>query len=147
MTQSDSARVRVHAPEMASQRHPGPAGSVASRAREEYSPAGRARKAHPRRGASLHVVEIGDEAAAGWLLTEAPPAAGTMWRQVAPRPGEAPGKVAWVLMSTAGLFRAVAVTGLWVVALSVSTRTRAGVGLVLVVLVATAGLIIRSVNP
>lgn len=62
-----------------------------------------------------------------------------MWQQVAPTKGEAPSKVAWIFMTAAGLFRAVTVSALWLVSLSVATRTRAGVALIVVVLVIGVG--------
>lgn len=96
----------------------------------------------------LRVVALRDEVSSGWALTEAPPAAGETWRQVLPPRGQAGNPISWVAMTAAGLFRAAAITGLWVLALSVSTRTRAGVGLVITILVvgtATAAhLITRS---
>jgi hypothetical protein len=137
----------VHDPEQASRRQAEPIPAKGSRAREEYGLTGVIRKTQAGKGTSLHVVETKDEVAAGWLLTEAPPAAGLMWQRVAPVAGEAPNPVAWIFMSTAGLFRALAVTGLWVVALSVSTRTRAGVGLVVVLAVTGAGMIVHHLNP
>lgn len=69
-----------------------------------------------------------------WLLTEVPLTAGEAWRTVPPAKGEASGKAAWLAMTTAGLFRALVVTGGHLVLLAVGTRIRAGVALVLTVL-------------
>lgn len=148
MTQSNQAAVGVRAHETSGKPSdtPQPGGDPRIRARYHASAAA-ARGRDAQRSGLLHVVESREEISSGWLLTEAPPPAGLMWQQVAPAAGEAPNWVAWLAMSTAGLFRAVAVTGLWVLALSVSTRTRAGVGLIVVVLVTSAGLIVRALNP
>jgi hypothetical protein len=62
-----------------------------------------------------------------------------MWREVFPAKGEASGKAAWVAMSVAGLFRALVITALWLIALSVRSRIQAGVGLALVLLVLLIG--------
>ncbi len=69
-----------------------------------------------------------------WLLTEVPLTAGEAWRDVFPQPGTAPNKAAWLAMTAAGLFRALAVSLLHLFLLAVGTRMRAGVALAICVL-------------
>lgn len=64
------------------------------------------------------------------------------WRQVAPGKGEVGSRLGWTAAAVAGLFRAVALTVLYVAALSVGTRIRAGVACALLVAVlSTAGVV------
>lgn len=148
MTQSSSARVHVQRPEMAP-----PVSGAASRRDSSAStraipPQQEGRKGSAARNlVSLHVVEARDEIGSGWALTDSPPAAGDMWKQIAPHKGEAPNKIAWAFMTAAGLFRAVTVTGAWMVAFAVSTRTRAGVACIVLILITAAGVVTHTIQP
>ncbi len=99
-----------------------------------------------RNSVSLHVVEARDATLTGWGFTEALPTAGDMWRQVLPAKGEAASRTEWTAMTAAGLFRAVVITVLWTVGLSVATRKRAAVGLAVVVLLVIVGVVALAVS-
>lgn len=150
VTVRDDVRMCVRAPETPpTAPNPAPAGteSVGTRAIP--------RRASRRKGstaakvanfASLHAGDAGVAVGRGWALNEAPPTAVAVWRQVFPGKGEAPSRTAWLAMSTAGLYRAVVVTALWLVALSVATRIRAGVGLAVTVAAVLTGLVVGAVH-
>ncbi len=65
-------------------------------------------------------------------------------RTVAPATGEAPGRVAWVAMTLAGLFRLAVTAAGTLLVHAVATRIRAGAALALFVVAITAHLLLRG---
>lgn len=80
----------------------------------------------------------------GWVLSEPPPAAIDMWRQVTPPRGETRNPAVWAASTAAGLFRALLISALWLLGVFVATRARSGAALVLTALIVAIGAIARA---
>jgi hypothetical protein len=97
--------------------------------------------------ASLHVGEAGRAVAGSVTLNEQPMTVAAAWRQVPPAPGEVSSRSGWVAAIVAGLFRAVILSVLYLLALSIGTRIRAGAAATLIVLAVAAALAVQAAHP
>jgi hypothetical protein len=103
-------------------------------------------RARLQRVAAEHAADARTALAGSWAATEQPPALAEVWRHVFPARRSAPGKAAWLAMTAAGLFRALVISVLWLLALAVATRIRAGVALAVVGVVLCVGALARALQ-
>lgn len=137
ITDSDDARVRVHAPETPRKADRGPVERDRSAyARVIHDRPSKVKRAHDRlsQAVTVHAEDVAAATRRTRTLTEAPTSIVDVWRHVAPAAGECPSKLGWLAGAAGGLFRACVVTAAYGLAHAVGSRLRAQVGLALFLL-------------